>query len=1055
MRVFNISPSAPFLRTLVTALIDGALIPGFVARGNPELLARATLYLPTRRAGRMVRDVFLDVLDTDAVVLPRIVTLGGIDEDEIAFAESELRDSFDIPPALDNLARRLTLAQMVGAWARQLRPASPLDAPLVIGGPAATLALATDLARLMDDMATREVDWAALDGIVPDALDQYWQLSLDFLKIARATWPAYLTEIGRIEPALRRDLLIAAEAARLKRHHDGPVIAAGSTGSMPATAKFLHAIAQLPQGAVVLPGLDTDLDDAAWNSIGGSVAASGVFAAPPTSNHPQFALQALLKRFGIKRSDVTTLGTSERRGRELLASEAMRPSSATGQWHQRLADPAIASSITDAMHGLTVVAAPNSEMEALAIAVALREAHELSRPAALVTPDRALARRVMASLDRWQLAYDDSGGEALLDTSAGIFARLAARAACNGLEPAVLLALLKHPLLRLGKADGAWGEAIEGLELALLRGTRPPPGCAGLAREFSSFRDELAKLHAREDSALHPSEPRANLAEAELDPVAALIAALQAALAPLESAASPRSLDFAELARRHREVLLTLATDDVAAVPLFKGAQGKALTQAFDDLLGKITDGKAEPSGVAVTMNDYAEMFETAFNDRIVRKPLSSDAQLRIYGLLEARLTHCDRVILGGLVEGIWPPAPAADPWLSRPMRYQLGLDLPERRIGLSAHDFTQLLGMDEVILTYAAKSGGAPAVASRFLHRLETVAGTEAWQQVRARGEIYLRYAEALEQPATVTPIAQPAPKPPRALRPLKMSVTDIENWLRDPYTIYAKHILKLLPLDPVDMPLTAADRGSAIHAALGDFTQKFSDHLPDDPAAELRALGEHHFASLAEHPEARALWWPRFLRIAQWFATWESERRLNVARIDAETYGRIPIKLDNDRQFILSARADRIEHRSDRTFALLDYKTGNPPTGKQVRLGLSPQLTLEAAILRKGGFKTIPADGSVSELTYVRLSGNSPPGEERPIELKVNRGDSPQFPDDAADEALRNLEALIRKFDDETQGYTSLSLSMWSNRYGTYDDLARIKEWSAAGGSDGGDDA
>ncbi len=1054
MHVFNIPPSAPFLRTLVTALVDGALIPGFVARDKPELLARATLYLPTRRAGRMVRDIFLDVLDTDAVLLPRIVTLGGIDEDEIAFAESELRDSFDIAPALDNLARRLTLAQMVGAWAKQLRPTSPLDAPLVIGGPAATLALATDLARLMDDMATREVDWAALDGIVPDALDQYWQLSLDFLKIARATWPAYLAEIGKIEPALRRDRLIAAEAARLKQHPDGPVIAAGSTGSMPATAKFLHAIAQLPQGAVVLPGLDTDLDDAAWHSIGGIAGAQGTFAVPPTSNHPQFALHALLKRFGLKRSEVLPLGAAARHGRELLASEAMRPSGATGQWHQRLADPAVAPKIAGAMHNLAVVAAPNPEMEALAIAVALREAHELNRPAALVTPDRALARRVMASLDRWQLAYDDSGGDALLDTSAGIFARLAARAACNGLEPAVLLALLKHPLLRLGKAKDAWREAIELLELTLLRGTRPPPGSAGLTRDFAGFRGELAKLHRNEDSALHRSEPRAQFADAELEPVTALIGALQAALAPLESAAT-QTLDLTELARRHRDVLLTLATDDADAMPLFKGAQGKALTDAFDDLLGKITDAKIQPSGVAVPVGDYAEMFETAFNDRIVRKPLDSDAQLRIYGLLEARLTHSDRIILGGLVEGIWPPAPATDPWLSRPMRHQLGLDLPERRIGLSAHDFTQLLGMDEVILTYAAKSGGAPAVASRFLHRLETVAGTEAWQQATQRGQIYLRYAEALERPDVVTPIAQPAPKPIRALRPLKMSVTDIEHWLRDPYTIYAKHILKLIPLDPVDMPLTAADRGSAIHAALGDFTQRFAETLPDDPAAELRTIGRQHFASLAEHPEARALWWPRFLRIAQWFASWESERRLNVARIDAETYGRIPIALDDGRQFILSARADRIEHRNDRTFALLDYKTGQPPSDKQVRLGLSPQLTLEAAILRKGGFDRIPAGASVSELVYVRLSGNTPPGKEQPLELKINRGDQPQLPDDAADEALRNLEILIRKFEDETQGYTSLSLSMWSNRYGTYDDLARIKEWSAAGGGDGGDDA
>lgn len=1054
MHVFNIPASAPFLRTLIAALVDGHLVAGFEARRQPERLATATLYLPTRRAGRLAREIFLDVLDTDAVLLPRIVILGDIDEDEGAFADSDIRDSFDVPPALGGLQRRLTLATLVGAWAKQLRPNSPVIAPLVVGGPASTLALATDLARLMDDMATRGVDWATLDGLVPDALDEYWKLSLDFLKIAKEVWPAHLKENDRIEPATRRDLLIAAESARLKAHHDGPVIAAGSTGSIPATAKLLHTIAGLPQGAVVLPGLDTELDEAAWHSIGGSRDAQGQSAMSPSSNHPQFALHGLLARFGIERRDVTTLGTTSAHSRETLASEAMRPSSATGQWHQRLAEPEVARSIAGAMHKLTVIEAANPEQEALAIAVAMREARELNLSAALVTPDRALARRVMAALDRWKLDYDDSGGDPLIDTPPGIFARLAARAACEGLEPPTLLALLKHPLFRLGRPRGGWRAASETLELAVLRGTRPAAGSAGLARDYASFRAELAKLNRSEESSLHSSEPRARLKEPELDEAANLIDALQAALAPLESVGPKAARDFAELAQRHHAVLMALGSDDSGTTHIFEDADGEALDAAFEELRSEADEDKFAPSGLLVPLRDYTEVFQTAFGDRIARQPLAADAQLRIYGLLEARLTQHDRIILGGLTEGIWPPAPRIDPWLSRPMRHQLGLDLPERRIGLSAHDFTQLLGTPDVVLSHAAKAGGAPAVASRFLHRLEAVAGVESWEAATRAGEKYVQYAEALDRPATVTPIAQPMPKPPRALRPLKMSVTEIEDWLRDPYTIFAKRILRLTPLDPVDMPLTAADRGSAIHAALGDFTREFAAALPDDTEAALRSFGRHRFAALMERPEARALWWPRFLRIAGWFAGWEAERRLNVSRIEAETRGELSITLDDDRKFILSARADRIEHRSDRTFALLDYKTGYPPTGKQVRMGLSPQLTLEAAILKAGGFDGIAAGASVSELVYVRLSGNTPPGEEKPLELKINRGDQPQFPDDAADEALLKLEGLIRSFDDEAQPYTSLKLSMWSNRYGTYDDLARIKEWSAGGGADGGDE-
>ena len=1055
MRVFNVPSSAPFLRTVITALVDGKLVDGFDARSNPDRLADVTFYLPTRRAGRMARDIFLDVLNTDAVLLPRIVALGAVDEDELAFAADDVggAGTLDVPPALEGLERRLVLANLVTAWATRLVPHDPASAPLVAGGPASMLALADDLARLMDDMATRNVAWTALDGLVPDDLDRYWQLTLQFLNIAKDTWPAILNAHGKIEPAIRRDLLIAAEAARLAANPRGPVIAAGSTGSMPATAKFLHAIAKLPQGAVVLPGLDTSLDEGAWTSIGGVENADGTFSTLAWS-HPQFALHNLLTRvFGITRDDVVTLGEPAPYGREILTSEAMRPATSSALWHTRLVDKAIAQKIAEGSKNLVVIEAANPEMEALAIAVAMREARHQNVTAALVTPDRTLARRVMAALGRWNLEFDDSGGNSLMDTPAGIFARLAAETIADELAPATLLALLKHPLFRLGCPQGACATTIADLELVLLRGTRPAPGSAGLMRDFVRFRDELGKLRRKETSTLHASEPRTKLSDASLAAVQTLIDQLSDAFKPLEEIKSVKPHDFSELAARHRQMLIALSRDDKGNIQAFDGPDGVGLSKAFDDLFGRPDENNTLPtSGLMVQLRDYPDVFQTAFGDRIVRWPQSPATQLRIYGLLEARLTECDRVILGGLVEGVWPPQPRTDPWLSRPMRHQLGLNLPERRIGLTAHDFAQLLGAKEVILSHAAKVGGAPAVASRFLHRLEAVMGENRWSDATESGAKYVRYANELDQPHQVEPVAQPEPKPEIALRPLKMSVTEIEDWLRDPYTIYAKRILKLIPLDPVDMPLTAADRGSAIHEALGDFTKRFSDALPDDTASVLRTIGKTYFEPLMERPEARALWWPRFLRIASWFAGWEAERRLNVAGIDAEIRGEIPIHLGDNRTFILSARADRIERRTDRTYALLDYKTGQPPSGKQVRMGLSPQLTLEAAILRHGGFANIPAQSSVSELVYVRLSGNNPPGEQKILELKINKSDEPQFPDDAADEALSKLATLIRKFENKDQPYRSLSLSMWSNRYGVYDDLARIKEWSAAGGMGGG---
>ena len=1041
MRVLNIPSSVPFLRTAVAALIDGRLVEGFEARVRPEQLASATLYLPTRRSGRLVREIFLEELGMQAVLLPRIVALGDIDEDELAFAEEDESyggtAALELPPKLGELERRLTLARLVAAWAK-----SSVTAPLVVGGPASTLALAGDLARLMDDMVTRGVGWDALDDLVPDGLDEYWRYSLDFLRIAREAWPAYLAEIGKMEPAERRDRLIDAEAKRLAAHHAGPVIAAGSTGSMPATAKFLHVIARLPHGAVILPGLDTDLDEASWQSIGGERNDEGQLTEHPASSHPQYAMHALLERFGIHRSDVEVLGAPAPDGRDLLLSEAMRPSNATAQWHDRLGRPGIAEHIASGMKNLAVIEAPNPEMEALSIAIAMREAAHLQKSAALVTPDRALARRVMAALARWNLDFDDSGGEALIETSAGIFARLVAEAAARGLEPPTLLALLKHPLLRLGAAPGGHKATIETLELSLLRGTRPPSGAKGLAEDFVRFRTEHGRFQRKEVSSLHASEKRSQLKDSELDRVQALITALQAALAPMESLSSTRPYDLAEIAARHRETLIALSEDADGIAVAFEGEAGLALASSFDDLLTGQTK-----SGLPVALPDYPEVFQTAFADRAVRRPEKPGASLHIYGPLESRLMQTDRVIAGGLIEGVWPPAPRTDPWLSRPMRHQLGLDLPERRIGLSAHDFAQLLGAEEVILSHSAKAGGAPAVASRFLHRLEAVAGEARWEAATRAGSQYVELALALDAPDEVRPVRQPAPTPPRATRPLRLSVTAIEDWLRDPYTIYAKHILRLEALDPVDMPLSAADRGSAIHDAIGDFTKKFASELPENPVEKLREIGLTHFAPLMERPEARALWWPRFQRIIRWLSEWEAARRADISAIEAEIRGEIPIHLDDGRTFHLSARADRIERRCDGSFAILDYKTGTPPTGKQVRMGLSPQLTLEAAILRQGGFEGIDAGSSVGELAYVRISGNNPPGEHKALELKI-KTETPQAPDEAADYALAQLTALIRKFENEAEPYRSLNLPMWTNRYGAYDDLARIKEWSAAGG-------
>ncbi len=448
--------SVPFVPTLVHALVDGTLVPGFPPAHATLALADATLYLPTRRACRLARDFFLEAINEDAAILPRIIAIGDIDEDEIAFADAATgalaSEALELPPALGGLERRLLLTRLVLKWAASIAPDQHGEAPLVANNPASALALADDLARLMDDMITRGVPWERLDQLVPEALDRYWQLTLEFLQIAREAWPKILAERGAIEPAARRDALIKAEAVRLAAHGDGPVVAAGSTGSMPATAELIATIAQLDHGAVVLPGLDIDLDRDSWDLIDDLQDATA--RASAAVEHPQFAMQALLRRIGIAREQVIQLGSPAAHGRERYVSEALRPAAVTERWQQLAAGDA--SWIERALDTLAVVEAANAEEEALAIAISLREALETPhKTAALVTPDRALARRVLAALERWNVAVDDSGGDALADTSAGLFARLTANAALGGLAPVALLALLKHPLTRLGAAADA------------------------------------------------------------------------------------------------------------------------------------------------------------------------------------------------------------------------------------------------------------------------------------------------------------------------------------------------------------------------------------------------------------------------------------------------------------------------------------------------------------------------------------------------------------------------------------------------------------------------
>jgi ATP-dependent helicase/nuclease subunit B len=991
--------------------MDGAVVEGFAPRGDPLALAGATVFLPTRRACRAFADALLEASGREGLLLPRIVPLGDVDEDALAFSEDA--PLLAAPHAMSPTARRIALAALVARWRAAL--AAGAGQAAVAAGPSATFALADALAHLFDDLTTAGIGPERLKGLVPREHDPYFELSLDFLRIARAGLTAHLAETGQVEPAQRRDALVEAETARLRAlgAQAGPVIAAGSTGSLPATARLLKTISRLPLGAVVLPGLDQMAEDAAFDRL-----AKPDDGAP---DNPQYGLARLLSFLEVARRDVIALAPPARPARERLASEALRQAETSDAWASldaRLPPEARA----DAMAGVSVVEAQDPREEALAIALLLRDA--LERPgasAALVTPDRDLARRVAAELERFGVSVDDSAGTPLSETGMGRLARLATAAAATDLAPVTLFALLSHPRASLGLDPDAKAEALAALELAVLRGPRPSLGASGLQ----------AALDAFDRTALHPRDPRRRVSAPRLAAAQDLAHRLAAALAPLLALAGRTPRPFPDLVAAHRAAVEALAG------PLDRDADDPAeaaLAAAFTE----IGDGAAH--GPDLTLSDYADAVVTLFGDAMVRPLARGPERLRILGPLEARLLAFDRMILGGLVEGTWPALPETDPWLSRPMRAELGLDLPERRIGLSAHDFAQGFAATEVVLTYAAKVGGAQSVPSRFVQRLRTVAGPALWQEAAVRGGYWRAAAAGLDVAPAVPRLARPAPVPPLALRPRRLTVTEIETLLRDPYSIYARHVLGLAPLDPLDAAPGGAERGSALHAAVGQFARDFPRELPADALERLMEYGRQAFRPLEAFAAEHALWWARFERAAVFLVALERERRPALDRVVAETSGTLTLDLPAG-PFELAARADRIELRTDGRADILDFKTGTAPTARQAA-SLSPQLPLEAAMVRKGAFKEVPA-AEVGELSYVELKGGATGGEVKPITGKRSTTE-------LSDDALAGLTSLLAAFDDPAQGYRSLAAPQWRGRFGDFDHLARVREWALGGEED-----
>ncbi len=1000
-RVFTLPPARDFLTGIVQTLRAE-----FEVERHPDALTSVLILTPTRRAAKALGDAFAAEAGEGVALLPMIRPLGDIDVDDPPFEPGELAGI--APPALSSARRQFELARLI------LAKEEALGRSIGLGG---ALALARPLGELLDDMADEGVeDLSPLVDSLAEHLPEDRREAVEFLSILQIAWPARLEELGGMDATARRSRILDALSARWQETPpDHPVIIVGSSGSIPAVRRLMGVVAGLEKGAVVLPGFDWDMDERAFASIDAA--------------HPQWAMQAFINSLHLQPNTVAAWpGSAEtpvEAARRRVIAEALRPADTTDEWLDRLDTLSAtrgAGFFQSGLEGLSLVEATDPLQEARVCALLLREAlEEPDKTAILVTPDRALARRVSAEMQRFEVRVDDSGGSALTECAAGAFLLRILEAA---LEPSSIVAqssLWASSLFCAGLARGPVHTALAKAEAEAWRGVAPQGGFDGLAARLDGERVRL-----------HPGDK---------DLALMALAAEEAALADLMRL---QSAPAHEIARLHVLAAEALASSDeeVGAVRLWSGEDGEAAAALMRDLL---EESEALPE---MGLAEYLSVVREVARARRVPPRLGVHPRLQILGPLEARLIHADRVILGGLNESVWPRGIGQDPWMSRGMREAVKLAVPEQRHGLAAHDFAQLAASGEVFLTRAQKADGAPTVASRWIWRLKTLVegASGSIAGLTDKAAAYLRLAEMLDRPDhPARPAPPPQPRPPLALRPRKLSITEIRTWIRDPYSIFAKHVLGLKRLDPADMTPSYRERGTALHAVLEEALKAYDGSWPENATEDLVDRARSHLLRAGFAPSDLGVELPRFARAARWLDSWERRRRadgISIAALEA----RLEKTLSGPHgDWVLHGKADRLDRRSDGSLDILDYKTGTAASAKEVAAGFDPQLPLTAALARMEGTSKEFAPAEASALAYLSLSGNAKGGEEKRID---NRRDQKKSASELADEALEDLMGLIALFDDETTAYPSQPRAKYKNDYSDFDHLARRGEWALAAG-------
>lgn len=961
----------------------GADFPARVAEGlrarlagqPPEAMAKVEII--TNSAG-MLNSLRQALLATGPGFLPQ---LKPVTDPTIAWRPGHLPPAQIMQPPAPSLRRRLELAQLV----RRLIEAEPDLAPR-----AAAFSLAESLAALMDEMQAEDVPFAALDELDVSEHSAHWARALGFLRlVARYLGPDAAPDQQRRQ-RLAVEALIAHWQTAAPAH---PVLVVGSTGSRGATAALMRAVARLPQGAAVLPGFDFDMPAEIWESLDDALHGE---------DHPQFRHAALLRALALAPGDVSRWSGADgpAPARARLLSMALHPPPVTDRW--RAEGPSLGD-LTAATEGLSLIEAPTPRAEALAIALALRDAAARGQRAVLVTPDRRLARQVTAALDRWHLRPDDSAGRPLSLSASGRFLRHVAALMAGPPSGDALLILLKHPITHSGAGRGEHLLLARDLEHWLRRRGLSQPTPADMAR------------WAGKDAA---RQRWAGWLEPVLTPETVL-----------------GEVPLGDWLKRHRALAEYLARGaeahegDEASGTLWREAPGEAARAVLDDLAAEAVHGGT------MAQFDYGALIDRLLGAEVLRESVAAHPLIAIHGIREARELTADLVVLGGLNEGTWPALPTPDPWLNRQMRLQAGLLLPERQIGLAAHDFQHAACAPRVALSRARRDAEAETVPARWLNRLLNLVGGlpeqgggVALDAMRARGRHWLDTAAGIEAdtrtlpPGIGTRNPRPAPAPPARARPQELPVTAIKQLIRDPYHIYARHVLGLELLDPLAPAPDARLRGTVLHRLLEHYVLAHPPGTPAAPSTLLHMAGER-LAAEVPAPAVRHFWLARLARSATDFARWNAalEGRPELA----EVKGALTLTPPG---FTLVGKPDRIDRLPDGALAIYDYKTGQLPSARQQQY-FDKQLILLAMMAEAGAFSGLGA-APVAEAAFVGVGTG----------FDISPADVSAA---SLDEHGKRLARLIENYLDPGQGYTARRAMKADSDASPYDGLARLGEW------------